>query len=156
MNKKIFTMMAACLVAGTLAAVAQNGYTKQVIECMGVEGDGTQTVRVTGTGKNKSDALEQAKKDAVYAVIFDGIRSGTGGCDMRPLVSEVNARRTYEDYFDNFFRDGGPYKKYVSNKDRKRKTDVKTKKKNFTNFRVTLRVLRPKLKQRLREDGIIK
>ena len=151
--KKTLLLLAIALFMGT-ASHAQ--YRKQVIECMGVEGDGTQTVRVTGTGKNKSDAKEQARKDAVAAVIFDGIRSGGGGCDMRPLVNDVNARRKYEDYFNNFFKDGGPYKKYISDKDRKKKTDVKTKNENFTNFRLTVRVLRPKLKERLKKDGIIK
>lgn len=156
MKKKVLSLLALAMFMGTAAHAQMATYQKQVIECLGVEGDGTQTVRVTGTGKNKSDAKEQARKDAVAAVIFDGIRSGTGGCDMRPLVNDMNARRKYEDYFNKFFKDGGAYEKYISNKDRKKKTDVKEKNENFTNFRLTVRVLRPKLKERLKKDGIIK
>ena len=56
-------------------------FQKEKIECLGVEGDGSQTLRVTGTGRNITDAKEQAKKDAVMAVIFDGIRD---------IVSDIN------------------------------------------------------------------
>lgn len=49
-------------------------------------------------------------KNAVWTVIFDGIREGVAGCNMRPLVTEANARERYEDYFNTFFADGGDYK----------------------------------------------
>lgn len=71
---------------------------------MGVELDGSQTLRVLGYGRNRSDAKEQAMKNAVWAVVFDGIREGVSGCNMRPLVTEVNARERYEDYFNVFLQ----------------------------------------------------
>ena len=33
-------------------------------ECIGVEGDGSQTVKGWGSGRNREDAVEQAKKMA--------------------------------------------------------------------------------------------
>lgn len=155
---KVITMfLAGCLSMMAAPAVAQQAsFHKQGIECLGVEGDGSQTVRVTGTGRNKADAEEQAKKDAVYAVIFDGIRSGAGGCDMRPLINEVNARRKYEDYFDIFFLDKGEYSKYVSMEDARRGSKIKSKNKYFKSYRITVRVLRPELKARLIADRVIK
>ncbi len=157
MKKKLFIMLLAAMIcAPTMAQKRKATYQKQVIECLGVEGDGSQTLRVTGTGRNKSDAKEQAKKDAVMAVIFDGIRGGLNGCDTRPLINDMNARRTYEDYFNAFFTDDGEYEKYVTTEDKKRGSSVKTKNKNFVNYRLTVRVLRPQLKARLQADGIIK
>lgn len=131
-------------------------YQKQAIECLGVEGDGSQTLRVTGTGRNKSDAKEQAKKDAVMAVIFNGIRGGLAGCDTRPLVNEHNARDKYAEYFNIFFMDNGAYKRYVTLEDRKRRSNDKSKNKFFKNYRLTVRVLRSELQARLRADNIIK
>ena len=131
-------------------------YQKQAIECLGVEGDGSQTLRVTGTGRNKSDAKEQAKKDAVMAVIFNGIRGGLAGCDTRPLVNEPNARDKYAEYFNIFFMDNGAYKRYVTLEDRKRRSNDKSKNKFFKNYRLTVRVLRSELQARLRADNIIK
>ena len=129
---------------------------EQDIECLGVEGDGSQTLRVTGTGRNRADAIEQAKKDAVMAVIFSGIRSGRSGCDMRPLISEANAREKYEEYFDIFFMDNGEYRKYISMADQKRNSKDKSKNKYVKNYRITVRVLRSELKERLKNDNVLK
>ena len=39
-------------------------------ECLGVELDGSETLRAWGRGKNRTDAIEQAKKNAVRDVLF--------------------------------------------------------------------------------------
>lgn len=124
-------------------------------ECLGVEGDGSQTLRAWGFGKNKKDALEQAKKNAVYDVIFKGIRAGMAGCNTRPLINEVNARERHEDYFDKFFTDGGEYKKFVSDADEKRSSKDKSKSKIGVRYGVTVRVLRSDLRAKLKNDGLI-
>lgn len=139
-----------------LDANAQTVYSKYSVRCLGVELDGSQTLRVQGYGRNKNDAKEQAMKNAVYAVIFDGIRDGVEGCNMRPLVTEVNARERYEDYFDIFFSDKGAYKEYVSMRDTKKRSADKEKDRIGYSFDLTVRVLRPELKARLKADNIIK
>ena len=158
MRTKLFILIAVGLIVGTTAVQAQRRatYQKQAIECMGVEGDGSQTLRVTGTSRNKADAVEQAKKDAVMAVIFDGIRGGLQGCDSRPLINELDARDKYDEYFNIFFMDKGEYTKYVSLEDRKLRSNDKSKNKYFKNYRLTVRVLRSELKARLKADGVIK
>ena len=135
---------------------AQTVYSKYSVRCLGVELDGSQTLRVQGYGRNKNDAKEQAMKNAVYAVIFDGIRDGVEGCNMRPLVTEVNARERYEDYFDIFFSDKGAYKEYVSMRDTKKRSADKAKDRIGYSYDLTVRVLRPELKARLKADNIIK
>ena len=86
-------------------------------ECLGVELDGSQTLKAWGNGRNREDAVEQAKKNAVRDVIFKGIREGKQDCNQKPLVFEVNAQEKYEDYFNKFFADGGEYRNYISLKD---------------------------------------
>jgi len=86
-------------------------------ECLGVEMDGSQTVKVWGNGRNRWDAIEQAKKNAVKDVLFNGIYEGKQECEKRPVVAEVNAQQKYETYFNKFFADDGEYKNYVSLKD---------------------------------------
>ena len=155
--KKVFIILTiACLVCSCSQPPRLATYQKQEIECLGVEGDGSQTLRVTGTGRNKADAVEQAKKDAVNAVIFKGIRGGLQGCDSRPLINELDARDKYAEYFDIFFMDRGEYSRYASMEDRKlRSNDIQTNN-TFSNYRITVRVLRSELRARLREDGILK
>lgn len=125
-------------------------------ECLGVELDGSQTLRVWGSGKNKKDAVEQAKKNAVHDVLFKGVRQGKSECNMKPLMIEVNAEEKYADYFQRFLRDGGEYRKYTSSEDEKTSSKISQTNQVSTKYGVTVRVLRSELKERLKSDGIIK
>ncbi|MBQ3820652.1 MAG: hypothetical protein II809_04230 [Bacteroidales bacterium] len=146
MKKIIFAMMALLLTAGAFA---------QETECISKEMDGSLTVRVWGTGRNRTDALEQAKKQAVYDVLFKGITRGNTDYNMRPIMTEVNARQRYQDYFDIFFMDRGEYRKYISMED-KRAGSTRTRR-NYRDVTVgtTVRVLVPQLRARLKEDGLL-
>lgn len=124
-------------------------------ECLGVELDGSQTLRAWGEGKNKSDAVEQAKKNAVRDVLFKGIRKGKEDCNLRPLMIEANAHEKYEEYFNAFFADGGEYLKYVSSKDERWGSKEKQRNKLGKKYGVTVRVLRSELKKKLKADGLI-
>lgn len=152
--KKLLILLVV-LVISHLDVSAQAIYDRSSIKCIGVELDGSQTLRVLGYGRNRADAKEQAMKNAVWAVIFDGIRDGSQGCNMRPLVTEVNARERYEDYFNIFFADGGEYKKYVSLRDTKKRSATKVKDKVGYSYELTIRVLRSELKNRLKADNVI-
>ncbi len=146
MKKIIFAMMALLLTAGAFA---------QETECISKEMDGSLTLRVWGTGRNRTDALEQAKKQAVYDVLFKGITRGNTDYNMRPIMTEVNARQRYQDYFDIFFMDRGEYRKYISMED-KRAGSTRTRR-NYRDVTVgtTVRVLVPQLRARLKEDGLL-
>lgn len=154
--KKIIITLLVLMSSAYADAQTQTIYARSSVRCMGVELDGSQTLRVQGYGRNRLDAKEQAKKNAVWAVIFDGIREGTGGCNMRPLVTEVNAKERYEDYFNLFFADNGPYKEYVSLKDTKYRSGGRSKDKLGYAYDLTIRVLRAQLKERLKADNVIK
>jgi len=128
-------------------------------ECLGIEMDGSQTVKAWGNGRNRIDAVEQAKKNAVNDVLFNGIIEGKSTCESRPVVPEVNARQKNEEYFNKFFADGGDYTKYVSLKDerigQKVSRDRKKARESVTHGMV-VRVLRSELKQEMVKDGILK
>jgi hypothetical protein len=128
-------------------------------ECLGLELDGSQTLKAWGNGRNRLDAVEQAKKNAVNEVLFNGIYEGKQDCDKRPILLEVNARQNHDDYFNIFFADGGEYKNYVSLKDerifQKVSRDRKGARESVTHG-IVVRVLRSELKKKLIQDGIIK
>lgn len=84
------------------------------VQCMGAGMDGTQLVKVWGYGKKPNDAIEQAKKNAVQAVIFKGIATGERGCMQKPLVTAPGAEQQFQDYFNAFFQPGGKYLNYVN------------------------------------------
>lgn len=155
MKKILTTIAAALLLLADVAAQSQTVSSRSAVRCVGVELDGSQTLRVLGYGRNRADAKEQAMKNAVWAVIFDGIKDGVQGCNMRPLVTEVNARERYEDYFNIFFSDKGEYKKYVSLRDTKKRSGDRVKDKQGYSYDLTVRVLRAELKSRLKADNVI-
>lgn len=125
------------------------------IECLGTDLDGTQTLRTWGKGKNKAQAIETAKKNAVRAVMFKGITAGTDECNKRPLINEVNAEEKYEAYFNRFFADGGIYKNFVSLIDEKRNSRLKSSDNSIENWGIVVRVDRASLKERLISDDVI-
>jgi hypothetical protein len=127
-------------------------------ECMGSELDGSITVKAWGNGRNSSDALEQAKKNAVYDVLFKGIREGKSQCRQMPLLPAGNARIKHEHYFNQFFRDNGEFLKYVSLQDERFSDrwnrDRKGARQSVT-YGIILRIHRSDLKERLISDGIL-
>ena len=131
-----------------------SGYYSFETECIGVELDGSQTLKAWGRGKNKKDAVEQAKKNAVRDVLFKGIRKGRSECELRPLLVEVNANEKYQKYFNAFFADGGHYVNFISNKDRSPKGRHVAG--SEVVYGVTVRVLRSELKKQLLKDEILK
>lgn len=149
------SMMALCSCKTPTTVDGTYAYSNHEVECLGVDHDGSQTLRVWGKGKNKAQAIETAKKNAIKAVLFKGITSGTGECNKRPLIPEVNAEEKYEDYFHRFFADGGIYKQFASMKDEKRLSRQKSSDNSMENWGVVVRVYRSALKERLADDNII-
>ena len=98
------------------------------------EGKGTNyTIKVFSFSKKPKVAIEQAKKNAVHAIIFQGINSGP--CvSQKPLVMNPNIEQEKKEFFKSFFATGGKYMKFVtaSNNGRVRPEDVsKVSKKEF-------------------------
>ena len=156
------TLVVVSFWAMAFTSIAQGniyGHYEYKTECLNIEQDGSQTVMAWGQGRNRLDAVAQAKKNALYDVIFNGIRDGAGGCDVRPLVPTVNARRVYEDFFNKFFSDGGAFQKYVTVQDERIDQKLirnRARTRNDVTNGFVLRVLRPALKEYFQQEMIIK
>jgi len=152
-----FLMIAAvCMVMGCSRSTVSSAYQNYKIQCLGVEHDGSQTLLSWGEGRNRSDAVEQAKKNAVYEIIFNGIHEGNSSCDQRPLLNIPNAEERFREYFQRFFVDGGEYKKYVSTVDEKNGSRNVEKYQYGRKMSVTVRVLRSELRERLKNDNVLR
>ena len=150
----IFSILISCVGSKKVAG----NYTYKT-ECLGVELDGSQTLKAWGNGRNRFDAIEQAKKNAVRDVLFKGIVDGKTDCDTKPILFEVNAQANHEDYFNKFFTDKGEYLNYVTLQDerigQKILRDRRRARKGATHG-VVVRVLRSELKKRMIHDNILK
>lgn len=123
------------------------------VKCVATDGD-YELLRSWGKGNNKQSALLQARKNALRAVMFKGITGGTGGCQMRPVVTTVNAEENNRDYFNNFFSENGQWSKFVKI-DEKRGSRKLSRNKEMENWEVTVAVDLNQLIKHLRNDYII-
>ncbi|HNW54774.1 MAG TPA: hypothetical protein PKN21_10915 [Bacteroidales bacterium] len=159
---KILTLAAIGCLLGLASCTAKKNiaaYHSHPTECLGIEIDGSQTVKAWGNGRNRHDAIEQAKKNAVNDVLFNGIVNGKPECQMKPVLPEVNAREKHEAYFDTFFTDGGEFHHYLTLRDERISHRIPRDKEvavDRMNRSVIVRVDRPGLIKKMKEDGILK
>ena len=89
----------------------ESGYTEYEVQFLKTGVEGTIFFKIYSYGDNENECIENAKRNAVRAVIFSGIP----GSDLEdPLTSETGAEIKYKDYFDIFFNKKGKYINYVS------------------------------------------
>ncbi|MAZ27489.1 MAG: hypothetical protein CL868_10490 [Cytophagaceae bacterium] len=85
------------------------------IECVETGREGTYLVKVWSYSDRKDVAIEQAKKNAVHGIIFQGVPAGERGCFAQPpLARSSNLEQEKAPYFSAFFADGGKYQKFVN------------------------------------------
>ena len=135
------------------ASVAGNYIYKT--ECLGKNTDGTVVLKAWGNGSNETEALNQAKKNALEAVLFLGILDGKSDCESRPLLTEVNVQQKNETYFNTFFSDKGDYSNFISSEKINKKSDVKPSRNGVT-IGVVVNVQKSELKTRMVKDLITK
>ncbi len=118
--------------------------------------DGSYVIRVQVRAKDGVVAFTEARRKAVQEVIFDGVKAGNSGItDLKPLCFDRNAREKYEDYWNAFFSDNGPWKEYASYKDRRAVTTRYERDGRQMIETGTVTVDRAGLKKKLIADGII-
>jgi len=120
MRKSIFTFILLVLATSTLfsqtrkerKAMYDSQYNYE-IACLGVGNDGTKLIKVWGYGKKVDNAIYDAKRTAVAAVIFRGVPAGNGAAPT-PSLLPIDGYEKSMDFFDEFFKDGGMYLSFVN------------------------------------------
>jgi len=117
-------------------------------ECLEDKLDGSFILQAWGTGSSKSEAIDQAKRNVLNDILFKGIHKG---CQMRPLIIEVNASTKYKSYVYSFFN--SDYKDFISIE--KSPKSLKKSRKQ-TSYGIKVRVKVEAIKQKLITDNILK
>lgn len=84
------------------------------IEAVSTGSSGSYLIKVWSYSKKPVLAIEQAKKNAVHGIIFQGFTGKPGVSGQKPLTSNSNLEQEKREFFDPFFEDGGKYMKFVS------------------------------------------
>jgi len=103
-----FTLVIACK---TKEVISTNAFLNYTVVSAGVGSQGTALLKAWGQGGSKVEALEDAKKKALHALIFSGIPNSP---DMRPLIPTPGAEQNHRKYFSSFFSKNGKYQKFAS------------------------------------------
>lgn len=113
MRLKLLLFSLALVVGGRLCAQSY-GAMNSTMECIDVNLDGSLVLRVSGMGQMRPEAKRQACKNAVYNVMFRGVKTEDRNSRYaRPLFFEANAAERHADFVEQFFRDGGDYTRFV-------------------------------------------
>jgi hypothetical protein len=124
------------------------------VECLGTGSQGSQLMKVWGYGKTPEDAVIQAKRNAVHAVIFKGITAGQG-CMKRPLVTDAGVEQSKADYFNLFFAPAGKYLNFVSLSGEGVQDRIKVDNRTYK-VAINVSVMHTALRQELEAAGIVK
>ncbi len=84
------------------------------IEAVGTGTQGTYQIKVWSYSKKPETAIEQAKKNAVHGIIFKGFPDKDREKGQKALAQSPNLEQEKEDFFQDFFQDGGKYQKFVT------------------------------------------
>tara|TARA_B110000444_G_C18801344_1_gene577623 strand:- start:402 stop:878 length:477 start_codon:yes stop_codon:yes gene_type:complete len=117
-------------------------------ECLEDKLDGSFVLNAWGKGSSKSEAIDQAKRNVLNDILFNGVNKG---CKMRPLIIEVNGDTKYKSYVYAFF--DKQYKDFISIE--KSPKSLKKSRKQ-TSYGIKIRVKVEAIRQKLIEDNIIK
>jgi len=84
------------------------------VEAVSTGAEGSYLVKVWSYSKKPILAIEQAKKNAVHGIIFRGFAGKVRVSGQKALATDPNIEIEKQEFFDDFFKDGGKYMKFVS------------------------------------------
>jgi hypothetical protein len=82
------------------------------VTCDAVGTEGVQIVTVFGVARNDRDALVEAQRNAVRAILFRGVQSSV--CTVPPMLRPVDITPQADQYLSRMFAPGGTYLSYIS------------------------------------------
>jgi len=160
MKKFIFLVLAVvsmqvCLADKQKKADAETAKFRYDIEYARPSGDGMCQVKVWSYSKKSRIAAEQCRKNAVHGIIFKSYTTGDGrAASQRPLVKDPSVQESKAEFFEDFFRDGGSYRQFVSAVTDGSQEIVKVGKQYKVGVVVT--VSKDQLRKYLESEGIIR
>lgn len=126
MKLKYFVILICAAIAATTGfAQSQKKMDKETMQwryeiepAVGQGAQGTYLVKVWSYAKKADVATAQAPKNAVHGILFKGYAAYNSGstriAGQKPLITDPAIEAQNEDFFKEFFKDGGSYSKYVT------------------------------------------
>ena len=130
---------------------SQNAYQ---YECISVDVDGFVTIKIWNPQKGKCYKFNQARKDAILAILFSGIPSNNGCIKQKPFLQTLEEQENFNNIKKEFFGTKGAWPTYASASETEATIPVNIGTKNWKVFKVS--VTKDQLRKYLEEKRIIK
>ncbi len=123
-------------------------------ECISLETNGYISFKIWDTKLGKSYKPEQARKDAIYAVLYSGIAGNNGCSTQTALLVKSEDIEKFKKIEKDFFHSKGKWVHYISSSGTETTLPVNVGKKNWKVYQVS--VSKDALKKYLEEKSILK
>lgn len=87
------------------------------VETVGKDAQGSYVVKVWSFSKNSMVAEDQCKKNAVHAIVFQGLPNSVVDSSVhgiKALANNPSVEIENEEFFKEFFKNGGEYMRFVT------------------------------------------
>ena len=95
-----------------LLSFASNNRNYQT-ECVTIETDGYVTIKIWDTKKGAKYKPEQARKDAVHAILYTGISGGNGCTTQPPILNKTEEQENFKTIEKSFFAKKGKWSMFT-------------------------------------------
>jgi len=82
-------------------------------ECVSLETDGYITFKIWDTKKGSNYKPEQARKDAVNAILYSGIAGSNGCTTFTPILNKTDEQEKFKNIEKSFFSKNGKWSMYT-------------------------------------------
>ncbi len=103
------------LCIGILFSFKKNSPKHFQTECVSVNLEGYTCFKIWSPKKKNKYKFEEAKKDGVYAVLFDGIAGGNGCQSLLPILNDGSEIEKFKTIEKDFFAKSGDWNRFSSN-----------------------------------------
>ena len=112
MRKNILQALIIVMSSLMLFSFTSNNRTYQT-ECVTIETDGYITIKIWDTKKGAKYKPEQARKDAIHAILFSGISGGNGCTTQPPILNKTEEQENFTSIEKIFFAKKGKWSMFT-------------------------------------------
>jgi hypothetical protein len=153
MRKNILQALIIVMSSLLLLSFAYNNRNYQT-ECVTIETDGYVTIKIWDTKKGAKYKPEQARKDAVHAILFSGISGGNGCTTQPPILNKTEENENFKSIEKSFFVKKGKWAMFTRSSASESTLPANLGIKNWKVYQVS--ISKNELRKYLEEQKIIK
>ena len=151
--KKIHTIYLTLIVTILSSFGIKNNRTYQT-ECVTLETDGYVTIKIWDTKKGAKYQPEQARKDAINAILYSGVSSGVGCTTQPPILNKLDEQENFKAIEKNFFAKNGKWSMFTRSSATESTLPASLGLKNWKVYQVS--ISKNELRKYLEDQKIIK